>query len=99
MSYRDDMTIRPCDLVGLRKLLSWQIKLVKNLLCDKINNTSIVNNHINSFVNDYHPRVKFFSLSPFFFFLRIRIEESPNDKSEITKLITLPLSITTLTAL
>ena len=81
MSHGDDMTIRP--LIGLRKLLSWQIKIVNNLLCNKIYCTTIVNNHINGLVFDTYPHVKFLSLAPSFFFLFICIEEPTNGKSEI----------------
>ena len=82
MSNRNDMTIRPCDLVGLRKLLSWQIKFVNNLLGDKIYCTFIVNNHISQLAFDSYPCVKFLSQSPFFF-LFICIKKSATDKSGI----------------
>ena len=83
MSHRDDMTIRPCDLVGLRKCLSWQIKFVDNLLWDKIYCTTIVNNHIYRPVFDSYSCVKFQSQSPFFFFFFICTEKSANYKSGI----------------
>ena len=59
------MTIRPCDLVGHRRLLDWPMKFVNDLLRDKIYCTTIVNNQISRLVFNCYPRVEFLSYLPF----------------------------------
>ena len=59
ISHGDNMTIRPCDLVGLRKLLNCPRKFVNDLLRDKIHCTTIVNNQISGLVFYSYPCVKF----------------------------------------
>ena len=83
MSHGDDMIIRPCDLVGLQKLLSWPMKFFNDLLFNKIYCATIVNNQLSGLVFGTYPHVKFLSMSPFLFFLFICSEELMNDKCEI----------------